>query len=142
MAKAEAYKNTKVKVEVTQHRDITGLFAKYDVQAWNFGVDKGQAIAMVRFKMKKKFWVRVTIKADTTDMTAKQAEQSERVIWRVLYNWLKTQFEAIEYNVFKMEEAFLPWLEIAIGREVVTVAEAMLPRLDDMPKLLGSGGSG
>lgn len=139
-AKRMPYKSTTVRVEVTQHRDITGLFAKYDIDAWQFSTRKKARRAQVRFELPSGRWVRVTIKAPINeDMTDKQIEGAEKATWRALYFWLKTQFEAtFDYNLFREDEAFLPWLEID-GAESPTVADQLLPMLGDMPKLLGPG---
>jgi len=138
-AKRMPYKSTTVAVAITQHRDITGLFAKYDIDAWQFSTHKGAKIAQVRFELSSKRWVRVIIKAPIDeDMTDKQVEGTEKAAWRALYFWLKTQFEAtFDYNLFRQDEAFLPWLEID-GAESPTVADQLLPMLGDMPKLLGT----
>lgn len=140
-AKRMPYKSTAVKVEVTQHRDITGLFAKYDIDAWQFSTRKKAKVAQVRFELPSERWVRVIIKAPINeDMTEKQIESAEKATWRALFHWLKTQFEAtFDYHLFRQDEAFLPWLEID-GAESPTVADQLLPILDDMPRLLESGG--
>lgn len=134
------YKSTTVAVAMTQHRDITGLFVKYDIDAWQFSTRKRTKVAEVRFELPSERWVRVAIKAPIDeDMTDKQAEGAEKAAWRALYFWLKTQFEAIfDYNLFREDEAFLPWLEID-GPESPTIADQLLPMLHDMPKLLGPG---
>lgn len=56
------------------------------------------------------------------EMTAKRS-QAERQIWRLVYWWLKTQFEAADAGLVSLEEAFLPWMELPDGR---TAYEAMV----------------
>ena len=110
------YASTSVAVAVTQHRDITGLFAKYGVQKWTFATDKTDGIAMVRFEMSPDRWARVMLKmpVEKPDVKPRRgrpkadaAEQAEKMVWRALYNWLKVQFEAIEYGVFSPQELSL-----------------------------------
>ena len=145
---SKPYASTSVSVAVTQHRDITGLFAKYGVQKWNFATDKTDGIAMVRFEMSPGRWARVMLKMPVEKPDgrprrgrpkADAADKAEMMVWRALYNWLKVQFEAIEYGVFTPQEAFLGWMEIPTREGGVTVAEALLPHLDDLPRLLGDG---
>jgi len=141
--KAQGYKpygNTRVEVAVTQHRDITGLFAKYGVERWTFATDKVEGFATVRFEMEPGRWVRVTLRVRADEgAKEKELEQGQRIVWRALYNWLKTQFEAIEYGVFSPREAFLSWIELPTPQGTITVAEALLPRLEEMPRLLTGG---
>lgn len=47
----------------------------------------------------------------------------ERQIWRLVYWWLKAQFEAADAGLVSLEEAFLPWMELPDGR---TTYEAMV----------------
>jgi len=146
---SKPYASTSVAVAVTQHRDITGLFAKYGVQKWNFATDKTDGIAMVRFEMSPDRWARVMLKmpVEKPDGNPRRGrkpavnakEKAEMMVWRALYNWLKVQFEAIEYGVFTPQEAFLGWMEIPTPEGGMTVAEALLPHMDDLPRLLGSG---
>jgi len=138
---SKPYSHTKVAVAVTQYRDITGLLADYGIEVWEFGVHKGQRLAQVRFQLPESgHWVRARLRVQIGEgMTEKQVEQEERVVWRALYYWLKSQFEAIEYGLFTPKEAFIGWLELATPGGMVTVSELVLPRLDDMPKLLVGG---
>ncbi len=138
---SKPYVHTKVAMAVTQYRDITGLLADYGTEVWEFGTHKGQNMAQVRFQLPESgHWVRARLRAQIEpDMTEKQIEQGERVVWRALFYWLKSQFEAIEYGLFTPEEAFIGWMELATPGGTVTVAELVLPRLDDMPKLLTGG---
>jgi hypothetical protein len=136
------YSSTSVTVAVTQYRDVTGLLADYGIEVWEFGTHKGRNMAQVRFQLPESgHWVRARLRARVEPgMTEKQIEQEERTVWRALYYWLKSQFEAIEYGLFTPEEAFIGWLELATPDGMTTVAELVLPRLGDMPKLLASGG--
>jgi hypothetical protein len=145
---SKPYASTSVSVAVTQHRDITGLFAKYGVQRWFFYTDKVDSVATVRFEMAPDRWARVMLRVPIEKDEAKPrrgrpkadaAERAEMMVWRALYNWLKVQFEAIEYGVFSPQEAFLGWMEIPTAQGGVTVAEMLLPHLDDLPKMLGDG---
>jgi len=138
---SKPYVHTKVAVAVTQYRDITGLLADYGIEVWEFGTHKGRNMAQVRFQLpESSHWVRARLRVQIEEgMTNKQIEQAERVVWRALFYWLKSQFEAIEYGLFTPEEAFMGWLELATPSGTVTVSELVLPRLDDMPKLLTGG---
>lgn len=53
---------------------------------------------------------------------AEAQAQGERQIWRLVYWWLKAQFEAADAGLVSLEEAFLPWMELPDGR---TTYEAM-----------------
>lgn len=67
---------------------------------------------------------------------SKWRDQKERQLWRVLWYWLKTSFEAADAGLLKIEELLLPWIEDSTGR---TVGEYILPQL---PVLLEKGSAG
>jgi hypothetical protein len=135
--KSQAYAHTSVEVAVTQHRDISGLFARYGIKRKMFMTDDEAHIAIVRFELRPSRWARVMLRAPVeSGASDKQIEQAERTVWRALYYWLKVQFEAIEYGVFSPEEAFLGWLEIPSPGGGIALKDLLLPNLDDLPKLL------
>jgi hypothetical protein len=76
------------------------------------------------------------------DVRAHQAKL-ERQIWRLVYWWLKAQFEAAEAGLLALEEAFLPWMELPDGRTVYETAEQSgglaAVAAGTSPALLGSG---
>lgn len=49
--------------------------------------------------------------------------QGERQIWRLVFWWLKAQFEAADAGLVALEEALLPWMELPDGQ---TTYEAMV----------------
>jgi hypothetical protein len=65
-------------------------------------------------------WAKARKQRQPTEAEARA--QGERQIWRLVYWWLKTQFEAADAGLVSLEEAFLPWMELPDGR---TTYEAM-----------------
>jgi hypothetical protein len=78
-----------------------------------------------------------------TQTPAEVKAQKERQIWRLVYWWLKAQFEAAEAGLVSLEEAFLPWMELPDGRTVYETAEQTGGLLSvaagTSPVLLGTG---
>ena len=140
----EAYRTTRVPVHESQadvrdllrSRKATGMQIS---ESWLGDV----AVADVRFGMPGDaggfyaYRIRVKVPAQALDdvrakakrdkqrqpTEAKAHAQGERQIWRLVYWWLKTQFEAADAGLVSLEEAFLPWMELPDGR---TTYEAMV----------------
>lgn len=78
----------------------------------------------------------------TANTEAKDREQEERRVWRVLYWHLKAMFEAADSGVIAIEDIILPYIVTQDNR---TIAEHVRPHLADLPsmnapKLLMAGG--
>lgn len=70
----------------------------------------------------------------TIRKAARDREQEERRIWRVLFHHLKSVFEAADTGVMEFRELMLPYMVMQNGK---TVSENILPQLD--AKLAGRG---
>lgn len=155
----EAYRSTKVPVHESQNdvrallrgRKATGLQI---TESWLGGV----TVADVRFAMPAEsghFAYRIRVNAAITEadlerrphqrtLTAREAEdQKARQIWRLVYWWLKAQFEAADAGLVSVEEAFLPWMELPSGKTVyeTTAETGALARVaaGSQPLLLNAG---
>lgn len=135
----EAYRTTTIQVHESQadirdllrSRKATGMQIS---ESWLGDV----AVADVRFAMPGEaggfYAYRLRVRVVVTDadlkrrphqrtQTVKEVEaQKERQIWRLVFWWLKAQFEAADAGLVSIEEAFLPWMELPDGR---TTYEAM-----------------
>lgn len=140
MARAKSktpYRDTEVKVSNSQEA-IRKLLSKHDVKATRFTF--AGDLAAVEFVRHDQPY-RITARGLGMD------DKSDRQIWRVLYFWLKSKMEAIDFNLMKFETEFLPYAVISNGRKSATVAEAVRPRLeagtldpdDPFRRLLGMG---
>jgi hypothetical protein len=83
------------------------------------------------------FAYRIRVRVPTIDQVLDQSRRAkvklptdreargrgERQIWRLVYWWLKAQFEAADAGLVSLEEAFLPWMELPDGS---TAYEAMV----------------
>ena len=80
---------------------------------------------------------------ETTDENwrAQWTEQKERQLWRVLWWWLKTNFEAADVGLVRIEEALFPWLELPDGSTIMEQAHGQLEKLlaGTAPLQLGTG---
>jgi hypothetical protein len=142
----EAYRSTKVPVhesqadvrELLRNRKATGLQI---AESW-LGE---QAVAEVRFAIPAGtggyFAYRLRVKVPDPGPLVKTDQYShrprpateaevrehrsgtERQIWRLVYWWLKAQFEAAEAGLVALEEALLPWMELPDGRTVFEVSQ-------------------
>lgn len=114
------YRYTEVKVSASQEA-IRKLLVKYDVEATRFTF--AGELAVVEFVRHNQPY-RITAKGLGID------NQSDRQIWRVLYFWLKSKMEAIDFGLMEFETEFLPYAVISDGRRSATVADAVRPRLE------------
>lgn len=136
----EAYRATKVPVHESQ-ADVRDLLRSRKATGMQISESwlGDTAVADVRFAMPAEssgfFAYRIRVQVVVTDadlrrqphqrtQTPKEVEaQKERQIWRLVYWWLKAQFEAADAGLVSLEEAFLPWMELPDGR---TTYEAMV----------------
>lgn len=140
----QAYRTTTVPVHETQ-ADVRDLLRSR--QATGMQISEAwagdEAIADVRFGMPGAaggffaYRIRVRVAPSAIEAavaTARAAKkrtptpaeartQAERQIWRLVYWWLKAQFEAADAGLVSIEEAFLPWMELPNGS---TAYEAMV----------------
>lgn len=58
-------------------------------------------------------------------------EQAERVAWRILKDWLKAQMSLLDIEMVKMEEIFLPYIEIGTGQTIFQKLEKQQFFLED-----------
>jgi hypothetical protein len=75
---------------------------------------------------------------------AKDVEQEERRVWRVLYWHLKAMFEAADAGVIDIRDIIMPYVVLRDGR---TLADHIKPRMEtlmtiDPSRLLEEGGNG
>lgn len=82
------------------------------------------------------------IRVMATAKDAKNREQEERRVWRVLFWHLKAMFEAADSGVIAVEDIIMPYIVTPDGR---TIAEHIAPKLAEMreathDKLLLAGG--
>lgn len=138
-----AYRTTTVPVHESQ-ADVRELLRARKATGMQISESWGgdQAIADVRFAMPGEaggfyaYRIRVRVPAMVLDEVRELARrqkrrqptpaeaqaQGERQIWRLVFWWLKAQFEAADAGLVSLEEAFLPWMELPDGR---TTYEAM-----------------
>jgi hypothetical protein len=138
----EAYRTTTVPVhesqsevrELLRRRAATGMQIS---EAWS----GDESFADLRFGMPASaggfYAYRIRVRVPTIDQVIDQARKAkvklptereargrgERQIWRLVYWWLKAQFEAADAGLVSLEEAFLPWMELPNGD---TTYEAMV----------------
>lgn len=62
----------------------------------------------------------------TAEELREDAAVAEQQMWRLLFWWLKAQFEAAQAGLVSIEEAMLPWMELPDGR---TAFETVKPGL-------------
>lgn len=72
------------------------------------------------------------IRVMATAKEAKNREQEERRVWRVLYWHLKAMFEAADSGVIAVEDIIMPYIVTPDGR---TIAEHVAPKLAEMREI-------
>jgi len=66
-----------------------------------------------------------------SNMAAKDREQAERVAWRQLYWWLKSQLAMIDLGMVETAEVLMPYM---LGTDGVSFFDTYKPRLLEAPK--------
>jgi hypothetical protein len=128
------YDRTPVAVEASQ-RQIKKLLEKFNVKAVRFTSFPSYALLEFLREVEDKKYVpyRVTVKPQVRDWaknTSSELDRAERQVWRVVYFWLKSKLEAIEFGLVEFEQDFLPYMLIQdnAGHEE-TVARVFFERL-------------
>ena len=50
-------------------------------------------------------------------------EQAERVAWRILKDWVEAQMALLDIEMVRLEEIFLPYIEVQRGKTVYEILE-------------------
>jgi len=118
------YAGTNVPAEVTQGQ-ITKLLYKAGAEAtrWSATRDGQTELAFV-FPVKGH---KVAFRIAAPLLADRYGKPKPNETMRLLYWWLKSQVEAIQYGLMSVEEAFLA--QAVASLEGQTVAEILLPRL-------------
>lgn len=122
-ARYKAYSRSKV--SVSQSRDkINQLLREWDSNQIRWADDFDRNVFILEFFWK---WEDVTFQARTTVFL--EAKSDGRTEHRVLFNYLKACFTAVESGLMEPGQVFLPML---VGPDGRTVGEVMLPRLREL----------
>lgn len=159
--KGNPYQGTSVTVEASKEA-IRKLLIKVGARGVDWGEDFEQHRVRVRFALlvdgnlhtvnvqlhipeakrtSTKRW-RNQWGSGTGGGTTKQQEQAERATYRALYFWLKSQFEAVEFGLLKLEDVFLSHFEWMVNGQRTTVGQVVMPALTDPGRLLAGPGGG
>ncbi len=131
------YEGTAVAVERSEEQ-IKKLLRKFSVQAMRF--TSYPSYATLEFVRKDKEGKLVSYRIRVIPKVAKYArnpprelDQAERQVWRVVYWWLKSKIEAIDFGLVEFEDDFLPYLLLTNDTGGTgTVAEMLKPRLQGL----------
>lgn len=109
-----AYEDTSVAAEKSKGQ-IEKLLKKFNVRAIRFTSYPSYALLeFVREAGDKEFVpYRLTVKPKVRDWarnTSSELDRAERQVWRVVYWWLKSKLEAIEFGLVEFEQDFLPYI--------------------------------
>ena len=132
--KRTAYKTTTVPVSRSQEA-IRQLLMKYGVIGCQFTDNFETGEIILRF-VKKVEGVPRTVRI------ALAAEGNEKQAYRMIYHWLKSELEAVDFGLFRFEHMFLAHFEWMLpDGQATTVGEIVLPELSgqEPSRLLGPG---
>jgi len=115
-----AYEDTSVSTDKSKAQ-IEKLLKKFNVKAIRFtGYPSYGILEFVREVADKQFVpYRLTVKPKVRDWshnTASELDRAERQVWRVVYWWLKSKLEAIEFGLVEFEQDFLPYMMLTDGQ--------------------------
>ena len=128
----KAYEDTKVSVNASKER-IEKLLKKFDVVATRFTSFPAYGeLAFVRKSGVNLIPYRVIVKSKIKPNPynpERELERAERQVWRVVYWWLKSKFEAIDFGLVEFEQELLPYMLVTDKGKDRTVAEVIFERL-------------
>jgi len=118
-----SYEHTSVAVSKSQEA-IRRLIMEHD----------GKGVAFVSHPPNEGFEAQILIEASTyhirvtatCDPDARDEEQEQRRVWRVLYWHLKADFEASDSGVLEFRELMLPYIVTKDGK---TIGDHLVPKL-------------
>ncbi len=109
----QAYEETNVPVTRSKEQ-IEKLLKRFQVEAVRFTSYPAYAtLEFVRHPAKDHYIpYRVTVKpkVNYTRNAAAELDRAERQVWRVVYWWLKSKLEAIEFGLVEFEQEMLPYM--------------------------------
>ena len=114
---------TKISAEKTAS-EIVGILVQKGARNILMDYDEKGKVTSVKWRVKTEhgpleFGLPVKVEAVMQIMTrdkvllsdsVKRREQSERVAWRILKDWVEAQMALIESGMVRMEEVFLPYM--------------------------------
>lgn len=107
-------------------RSIVKTFEGETITGLSFLIDTGDRQVPVRLPVKtgECYLILKKEKAAGTHTNIKATrEQAERVAWRILKDWVEAQMALLDINMVKLEEIFLPYIEIDSGRTIFEALE-------------------
>lgn len=109
-----AYEETRVSVPQTQAY-IQNLLKKFNVKATRFTSYPSYATLEFAREIGKDQLVgyRINVKPkvrESSSNASRELDRAERQVWRVVYWWLKSKLEAIEFGLVEFEQDFLPYM--------------------------------
>lgn len=109
-----AYEETSVLVDKSKTQ-IEKLLKKFNVKAIRFtSYPSYGLLEFVREVGDKQFIpYRLTVKPKVREWarnSSSELDRAERQVWRVVYWWLKTKLEAIDFGLVEFEQDFLPYM--------------------------------
>ena len=132
MILTKAYEDTRVSINLSKEQ-IEKLLKKFDVVATRFTSYPAFAeLAFVRKSGERFIPYRVVVKAKikpSPRSVDREMERAERQVWRVVYWWLKSKLEAIDFGLVEFEQELLPYMLVTDKGKDRTVAEVIFERL-------------
>lgn len=115
------YDYTQVAVERSQ-AEIRRLLSRFNVEATRF--TSFPAYALLEFVRRDPdgngvIPYRITVQPKVGKQprnTQRELDRAEKQVWRVVYYWLKSKLEAIQFGLLEFEQEFLPHMLLADGR--------------------------
>ena len=147
--RTKAYAATTVSLASTQE-DIRKLLKRYGAKGLQVTEQFDPSVIQLRFQVPVESGEDVGLAFVSMDIPTgegearnqKQVEQYRRQAGRALYFYLKTQLEAVDFGLVKLEEAFLAHFEVpgyggTVGSRIVPAMVAALAK--DQPLQLLAG---
>lgn len=155
MSQLKSFSNTRIDVFKTQS-DLESLLAKRGIAAsrWTHFAEVKDVPGVVRFEFEWKalqktndvqrpllgYRIEVQYKSYLGPYGGKKGTSREQAA-RALYWHVKNLFDAVDFGIVDLEQAFMPYLLLPSGE---TAYEGLRPHLDalkagDMPRLLTEG---
>lgn len=150
MATLKSFSNTKIALSETQAQ-LESILAKYRINAsrWShfaqLGKEPGEVVFEFEYRKEPEkqplgFRVSVEYKAETGPKGGSAGTTREQA-GRAIYWHVKNLFDAVDFGIVDIEQAFMPYLMLPSGETVYQRAPEFLAQLLDvnMPALLTEG---
>lgn len=119
----ESYKTVAEIEQILVKHNSKSIMKNYEgecITGLSFLIDAGNRQVPVRMpvQIEQCLMILQQEKKNGTKNIKATREQAERVAWRILKDWVEAQMALLDIQMVKLEEIFLPYIEIENGKTI------------------------